>query len=289
MDREQFDRISRLLGTARSRREALALLVGGGLSATALGADVQAASKRRKRRAHAEAPIPLCPNVCTSCAGKRVGPGANLTKCDFIDQNLFAFDLSSANLSDACFTGAKLTETRFNSANASRACFIESDLQNTSFRGANVSKAIFCGANLLGADFRGSNVTAAQLSCAKVGCNTILPNGKPAVTCASGETCCSGKCVDIKNDVKNCGACGEECPLKGADICVNGVCQCGSGAVCPFPEVCERGDCLCGFGLIDCNHDGNCVECCNSFQCRDGKICLNGECTYQDLGETGAN
>ena len=48
-------------------------------------------------------------------------------------------------------------------------------------------------------------------------------------------------------------------------------------------EVCQDGYCYCGFGLIDCDHTGNCSECCNSSQCFNGKVCVDGACICEGI------
>jgi len=202
MDREQFDRLSRLVAAAGTRRDALRLLVSGIVLGVAAGIDAAPASARKKSRkrsqgkARAQAqqppPPPSCPSTCTqNCSGKAIQGGANLTKCDLNGRDLEGVNLSGANLTQACFGNATL--------------------RNVKFRGANLSKACLCGADLAGADFRGSNVTAQQLACATVTCETTLPNGKSAAPCGKGLTCCNNLCVPTDADPGNCGACGNVC------------------------------------------------------------------------------
>src|SRR5687768_8037192 len=108
MDGTRFDRLARAVGTRRSRRQmVVGLLAGLGTAlATApgdrrLGASTAAATpKRRRRRVTGEAAArrdPLarlrdCPNP---------GPGQNLSKCNFVDQDLRGANLGGANLSGA--------------------------------------------------------------------------------------------------------------------------------------------------------------------------------------------
>src|SRR5258708_29969495 len=56
------------------------------------------------------------------------------------------------------------------------------------------------------------------------------------VGCATGQSCCSGHCTDLNNDVHNCGGCGKQCaahPPNEVVTCVSGLCVygCVSGAV----------------------------------------------------------
>ena len=43
------------------------------------------------------------------------------------------------------------------------------------------------------------------------------------VTCPAGQVNCNGKCITVKTDANNCGACGIVCPKGYA--CVNGKCK----------------------------------------------------------------
>src|SRR5689334_10047997 len=55
--------------------------------------------------------------------------------------------------------------------------------------------------------------------------------GDGGVSCASGQTTCSGACVDTQTDSKNCGTCGTKCD-PGAS-CAAGKCKCpGTRADC---------------------------------------------------------
>jgi hypothetical protein len=213
MDRDQFDRLSRLVA-AGTRRAALQLLLAGVIAGAVRGVPSVAARKQhgrahRRHRVRGEQEFNCTNQGCVSCANKRIIAGANLTGCDLNRR----IDLAGKNLG-----GSNLTN----------ACLGDSDLRNVSFRGANLSGTCFCGSNLRGADFRGTKVTEAQLACARVGCTTILPNGQKAVVCKSNETCCNGVCVNTQTDPLNCGTCSNSCPETKADACTAGECTCGS-------------------------------------------------------------
>lgn len=64
-----------------------------------------------------------------------------------------------------------------------------------------------------------------------VSCGTLLPNGKPAVPCAKGLTCCTNLCVPTDADPGNCGACGNVC--RPPAICQNGRCVVQPGPCLP--------------------------------------------------------
>jgi hypothetical protein len=239
VEREQFDRLSRLVAGAATRREALRLLVSGVLvGAVAGGESAAARNKRRNRKqgaTHAELVPLLCPTTCNkNCSNVRLQGGVNLTKCNLNERDLDGVNLAGANLTGACFG--------------------QSSLRDANLRGTQVSGTCFCGADLRGADFRGSNVTKQQLACARVGCDTILPTGKKAVTCRSNETCCDGECVDTKTNALNCGQCGTRCQING--ICDQGQCACVLGChdyslgfqCCPADS--PTASCSCGLGKL---------------------------------------
>jgi hypothetical protein len=221
MERDTFDRLVRLFGTAGSRRAALRLVASGALLGGIGTLDGSAAKRRRTYRKHrtrgrvqAEQVQPI-PDVClisaglgcasgpqARCMGTNVRPGANLRNCNFVTPSGLSFNvmLPGANLAGTCWFAETLDgPTNFRGANLTKACFFEAELGNAAFRGANVRGASFCEADLRGADFRGSNVTAAQLACATVGCDTILPSGKPAVPCTGDQVCCGAVCCDPAN------------------------------------------------------------------------------------------
>ncbi|HET7034730.1 MAG TPA: pentapeptide repeat-containing protein [Thermomicrobiaceae bacterium] len=254
MDRDQFDRLSRLVAASGTRRAALrALVVGaaaGVVTVATSGEDAQAGhkhrkSKGRKRTARAEQEQPLCPSRCNrNCSDVPLHGGVDLSKCDLNERDLDGVDLSGSQLTNTCFGGSSLRDARF--------------------RGVSANKACFCGADLTGADFRGSNVTQAQLDCANLACNTILPNGKRAVTCDPGERCCDGVCANTGSDPNNCGACGVQCGV--CQFCNFGTCEtledfkfdCNGdplriteGRACtagPNTGICDGGLCNCGPG-----------------------------------------
>jgi hypothetical protein len=288
MDREQFDRLSRLVAAAGSRRTALRLLLGGALTGLAVGAESAAAKGKRARhgtrgKVRAQREVSLCPNTCTqNCATKPIHGGVNLTKCNLSERNLNGANLAGSNLTKACFEDASL--------------------RDVSFRGANVSGACFCNADLRGADFRGSNVTAQQLACAKPGCDTILPTGKRAIVCGNNETCCDGICVNTGSDADNCGACGNACGL--CRRCENGQCatlplldfDChgvrlefdpsgfGECTVTPSTGICEGARCTCGpHGVYDATTNTcSCNQAAQEF-CED-KCCVIRETCFDDGG-----
>ena len=78
--------------------------------------------------------------------------------------------------------------------------------------------------------------------------------GVCAVACTTGRTCCSGGCVNLKNDPFNCGTCGTRCGAN-TPYCGDGTCQqppcdpqtelCAPNSVCCGSICCPVGDICC--------------------------------------------
>ncbi len=86
-------------------------------------------------------------------------------------------------------------------------------------------------------------------------------------TCPSGQTSCSGVCVDTRYDPMNCGGCGMDC---GGDLCNMGTCSGGCGV----------GTVECGGRCVDTQVDPtNCGDC--GVTCMAGEVCGAGACTTE--------
>lgn len=126
--------------------------------------------------------------------------------------------------------------------------------------------------------------------------------------CTSGQTECSGVCVELTSNDAHCGACNNAC--NSSEMCADGVCvldcpsgqtdcsgtctdtrkdtdHCGAcGTACAAGEVCSNGSCAlsCQANLTDCS--GSCVDttkdrdhcgACGTV-CVAGEVCSNGSC-----------
>lgn len=80
--------------------------------------------------------------------------------------------------------------------------------------------------------------------------------------CGAGFTCCNGKCVNLANDIFNCGACGVTCP--GPNPFCAGMCM---QAPCDNPQQCL----------------GTNGSCCGNACCKPGQLC----CDVQGPGPAG--
>ena len=193
MDHDAFDRLTRLLGMAGSRRAALAALLGGG----ALGAaesvlgkgrgkkkDTNKHKKRKEpakkrgkpRRANQAQPTPPDPPETDEIAAEATcsspGPSSNLNNCNFTGQDLDLVDLSSSSMKS----------TRFNNASLCGADLSSSTLTNAEFNGANLTKA-----DLGSSSCRGLKTNAATRFCRTRLCSGAIDNSD----CPVGvEPCC---------------------------------------------------------------------------------------------------
>jgi hypothetical protein len=93
----------------------------------------------------------------------------------------------------------------------------------------------------------------------------VVPGARAgAVTCISPKTLCNGKCVNLKKNRRNCGACAHKC--SDNEICVHGVCT-----------ACAPGTSRCGNKCVDLGNDSsNCGSCGNV--CPEPLVCIDGEC-----------
>ncbi len=139
-------------------------------------------------------------------------------------------------------------------------------------------------------------------------------DGGPGVSmCPTGTQLCTGSCVNLLTDDKNCSACGQACPAMqgcaggrcydtacgGVDcgtgrVCLSGECvdRACFGLVCPAGQVCAAGACYPG----DCVsaictatqvcYDGGCADTsCIGVLCPSGAVCQAGACRIDTCGD----
>jgi len=83
-----------------------------------------------------------------------------------------------------------------------------------------------------------------------VGCNG--DDGNDCGNC-EGHSCCGSTCINLSNDILNCGTCGKICP-SDKPFCDNGTCAkppCGAGTSCGSGETCCDSAC-CTVGKLCC-------------------------------------
>ena len=98
--------------------------------------------------------------------------------------------------------------------------------------------------------------------------------------CAATERLCSGRCLSVRSDNDNCGACGNQCAL--SQRCVEGACRtvCPSGQqVCAPQAVGDAGvdgGAVAEVCAILATDNANCGAC--GRRCAPGQVCSEGTC-----------
>jgi hypothetical protein len=96
-----------------------------------------------------------------------------------------------------------------------------------------------------------SSPTGCSMTCQTAQCEPLDKACRGCVVCPPGQSACpSGACVDLNNDMQNCGSCGHVCPA-GSTSCQGGTCY-------PTPEVC--GECTRNCDVVCCD-GGGIVKC----------------------------
>ncbi len=103
-----------------------------------------------------------------------------------------------------------------------------------------------------------THTDSAADTAADVAIDTGADTGSCSIaTCAAPFTCCGSQCVYLKNDILNCGKCGDVCP-GSFPYCNNGTCgtpPCTSPSPCGSSGACCGSSC-CGPGQICCSVPG---------------------------------
>lgn len=141
-----------------------------------------------------------------------------------------------------------------------------------------------------GSNSKGSSSDAGRSGNAGNGGSAAYANNCVGIDCACADAgvnknYCSGQCVSLQTDMKNCGACGQECGEY--QTCVNGSCACPTGEMwcdahctqvandyencgscgkrCAATELCAAGSCK--------PNTTGCMP-----PCEGGQICQSGSC-----------
>jgi hypothetical protein len=207
MDRGAFDTLAQLVSSQRSRRSAIAAILGAALlrhdPAVVLGKGRGKGKVRAqaKTKAKAKAQSKPCYPGGTTCVP---GKGRNTSGCDFSHSTaLLEGNFRGANLSNSNFTGALLARA--------------------DFRGANLSGSCLVGANLTGAKL-GSSVNLGGA----IFCRTLMSDGKVSDRdCDKATSCCPATpplvCEECEGE-DGCGRPGDTCGLFFPDCCPRYLC-----------------------------------------------------------------
>jgi hypothetical protein len=105
--------------------------------------------------------------------------------------------------------------------------------------------------------------------------------------CPTGQTNCSGTCIDLSSDNHNCGSCGNVCPA--GQMCSSGQCVCPPGTTKLCNGTCAHtcGNCPGGCGCVRDNDDvsfwcagnGSGTPCSSDCDCLIGEFCVSGSPT----------
>jgi hypothetical protein len=201
VDRERFDDLAVIVSTKRSRRAAVAALLGAALAGHATAPF--AAERKRKGKVRTQAKTRAAVATCYPGTRCTPGRGTNNSRCDFSFSTLFRNrDVRGANLSNSTFRGA--------------------DLRGADFRGANLSGGCFVGADLLGAKL-GSSVNLGNT----IFCDTRMPDGRIDDSgCSKHTACCPLLTRDCPDAFIDCFA------ADSIGICTAGVGSLGPVAHC---------------------------------------------------------
>lgn len=281
MDPTRFDALARTLFAATSRRGAIGLLLGAGLSGfgrealarwkkRTAGKGNASAQRLRKRkgdggatRRNAKARNARSARAetarCCSTGNCAPGKGRNLAGCCYGDQNLSGKNVSAANLGSANFAGTTLTRANVQAANLGKACFVDADLRGLKTNAStNWGGAILCRTRT----DRGEDNAGCDLG------TPCCPTCDANHPCADREMCCKGRCV--AGDCCAAGDCGRE-ELCCANTCVAGACC--AAADCPN-QTCQRRSCrgnACAYAPISGEPGPRCqTVCCGGECCPEG-------------------
>lgn len=242
MDDRAFDRLSRLLATAASRRGAAGALLAA-LAAVPAVARAQRGS-RRQPDADAVGRAPCLPvgRACRGtgcrrcCTGYNVRDGGGGRKC-WCKGKGAACEAADACCGPRCLRGrcagvvaAGLPCTRRDACAAGATC-------QPYDAGSGGPAGSWC------LRPRGA-ACADDGECASDACHAgaCIPSVCRGGCAAPTPDCCAGGCTDISSDEDHCGACGNACGVV-ADSCVGGACRCGGDPACTAGLECRGGVC----------------------------------------------
>ncbi len=200
MDDRSFDRFTRLFSSIGSRRDAVRMAIGAALLGIPPGtAEASKREKGRKARRNRSARLSAqaVPASCCSSGDCNPGPGKNLSKCCYDNQDLEGKNFKGANLSNTGFRGSNLTGANLSSANLGKTCFVGANLTSAKLGGTNTSTAIFCGTTMPDGTTINNSGCNKPTSCCSTCAGECPPdpsNNQPGFCCAGGFCSCGGTC-----------------------------------------------------------------------------------------------
>jgi len=105
-------------------------------------------------------------------------------------------------------------------------------------------------------------------------CQSGVCRATGALDCDDGDPCTFDSCHPVDGcqhtQAPDGTSCGDNNDCNGTEVCVSGVCQPGSGAVCDDGNPCTDDQCIPGTGCVYTSYP-------NGTPCDDGDICTTGE------------
>jgi hypothetical protein len=262
MDRGAFDTLAQIIAAKRSRRAAVATVLGAALAGRLPAAAEGKSKGKGKGKGKGVGGVLQLPRSCYRNKRCRVGPGKHDSKCDFLGATAFrqadvhGIDLRGANLIGVQLDGADLT-----GANLAGACLVGANLQGATLDQANLDGAIFC--------------------------QTTMPDGSLNNDgCGQGTPCCPTPTLGPEACVAGVGSL---CSILGNPCCNPAVCV---ASAIPFVTTCQincsnnheiclgfKRDLLCMDNPNTCPFTG---PCCTPIPCRNDSECPDtGHCCQQ--------
>ena len=137
--------------------------------------------------------------------------------------------------------------------------------------------------------------TGQQPACCDAACSDLKQDtrncGACGRTCGVGESCCGGTCKALQQDNNNCGACGRTCGT--GQTCCDGQCKNldsdpnGCGTTCATRRTCTSPSATCcGGACVNTQTDsGNCGRCGGTCSVAGGSKCCAGTCKNVQNGD----
>jgi hypothetical protein len=292
MDPTQFDRLTKSLTRAATRRSALAGILAGAVSTflPLIGeARRQNKKTKRKRRNRRNEPGKALqpekpPQTCLPGSSCIVEEAASLRNCDLSgssvlrEANCIACSLDGANLLQADASGAKLGAASLNGA-----CLVLANLFGADVDGASFNNAIFCGTIMPDGSINDSGCDRTDECCQTPEC--------PGGICPQWDGCTplENLCVPIVG--RPCcphAPCSKIIPTKNLSPTACQSNECASDAQCAgwFPRqdvYCEKDPFKCNNWRASCCLRKTCRnndDCPHSLRCCLGSCCVRGQvCT----------
>ena len=257
-----------------------------------------------------------CPTGRADCDGMagngcETDTATTLANCGGCGQVCARDNAAESCVSGVCVLGACASGFGNCDGDATNGCETNTNVSTTHCGGcgrpcffANASPTCASGACALGAcntgfancDSNATNGCEASLQSDRLNCGAcgrqcasgeVCSAGVCTLMCQTGQTNCSGSCVNTTTDRNNCGMCGNVCAA--GRICQGGTCVLS----------CPSGQTACGSVCVNTVTDAaNCGACGNT--CTGGRVCSNSMCvcpsgqtlcsgTCVDLQTSGAN